>query len=45
MWGDSGLIWEAQVIDEPNGVGTVYLKYMDPQVAQVALKALEGVLQ
>ena len=41
-WGDSGSIQEAQMVDEANGVGRVYVKFADPQAAQVALKALDG---
>ena len=31
-----------QMINGANGVGRVYMKFVDPQVAQVALKALAG---
>jgi splicing factor U2AF subunit len=41
-WGDSGSIREAQMVDEENGVGRVYVKFADLQAAQVALKALDG---
>ena len=41
-WGDSGSIREAQMIDEANGVGRVYVKYVEPQAAQAALKSLAG---
>jgi len=41
-WGDSSSIREAQMIDEANGVGRVYVKFTDPQAAQAALKALAG---
>src|SRR5882757_1012767 len=37
-WGDSGSIREAQMIDEANGVGRVYVKYVDSEGAQNALK-------
>lgn len=41
-WGDSGSIREAQMVDEANGVGRVYVKFADSQAAQAALKTLAG---
>lgn len=41
-WGDAGSVREAQMIDEANGVGRVYVKYAGAESAQQALNTLAG---